>query len=99
MWNWIQVREWKDWKVLHSYELSKFDLIPYKESSSGTCVDMDECRAECFEETQRLSDICHKCHENSFCTNNVGSYHCQCNDGYEGDGYNCEDKNDCEDSR
>lgn len=85
--------------MLHCYELSKFDLIPYKENSSGACIDMDECRAECYEETQRLSDICHKCHENSFCTNNVGSYHCQCNDGYEGDGYNCEDKNDCEDSR
>ena len=46
-----------------------------------------------------LSDLCQICDANAFCTNNVGSYHCECNEGYEGDGFNCDDKNDCEDLR
>ena len=30
------------------------------------------------------------CHTNASCTNTEGSYNCKCNNGYKGDGYNCQ---------
>ena len=32
----------------------------------------------------------HGCHENATCTDTDGSYTCMCDDGYTGDGFNCE---------
>lgn len=29
------------------------------------------------------------CHQKSFCNNTIGSYHCICNEGYEGTGQTC----------
>ena len=29
------------------------------------------------------------CHEKAECNNTEGSYKCECNTGYEGDGYHC----------
>ena len=40
---------------------------------------------ECVEGTSN-------CHNNATCTNNYGSYECACNDGFEGDGFNCTGK-------
>ena len=40
--------------------------------------DIDEC-------ARNLS----RCDENAECTNTDGSYNCSCNNGYEGDGFNC----------
>lgn len=31
----------------------------------------------------------HGCHANAACVNTLGSYHCQCHEGYVGDGYQC----------
>ena len=31
----------------------------------------------------------HGCHPLSFCVNSPGSFHCQCFDGYTGDGHTC----------
>ena len=42
------------------------------------CTDIDEC-----------SEGFNLCENNSYCVNTIGSYHCQCNHGYEGDGNNC----------
>ncbi|KAM3723456.1 Fibrillin-1 [Dirofilaria immitis] len=47
------------------------------------CVDINEC-------AQR--DICH---ENAFCNNIMGSYACRCQPGYQGDGFNCDDIDEC----
>ena len=47
--------------------------------------DIDECATEKDE-----------CNENAACTNNVGSYTCAYNIGFEGTGRICEDINECE---
>ena len=44
-------------------------------------TDIDEC-----------SEGDHICANNSFCVNTPGSYHCHCNNGYEGDGNVCSKK-------
>lgn len=42
-------------------------------------VDINEC----------VYDGGNKCHEAAECTNTEGSYRCDCEDGYTGDGLNC----------
>lgn len=36
-----------------------------------------------------IDDECSKCDENAGCIYNEGAYKCQCDAGYEGDGYSC----------
>ena len=48
------------------------------------CSDIDECAAETDE-----------CDDNAACTNNIGSYACACNIGFEGSGRTCQDINEC----
>ena len=59
------------------------------------------CLARYTADTDRIlspSDInecksgAHKCHAGARCTNTVGSYTCQCNPGYHGDGRTCTGK-------
>ena len=52
--------------------------------ADGKCIDFDEC-----------SQTEHNCHKHANCTNNGGSYRCECNIGYRGDGFDCEDHNEC----
>ena len=49
------------------------------------CIDIDGCATEKDEYD-----------ENAACTNNVDSYTCACNVGFEGTGRICEDINQCE---
>ena len=44
-------------------------------------LDLDECRGNN-----------NHCHQNAVCTNNLGSYKCQCATGYTGDGISCSGK-------
>jgi len=53
------------------------------------CIDLDECLTPEFNE----------CDGNATCTNNDGSYVCNCNPGYEGDGRTCLDIQECNDPR
>ena len=39
-------------------------------------IDIDECKTN-------------PCHSNASCTDNEGSFDCQCNSGFSGDGHNC----------
>lgn len=43
-------------------------------------VDEDECCAGTF------------CHINSTCSNSLGGFNCSCNDGFSGNGTDCEGK-------
>ncbi|XP_028518446.1 neurotrypsin, partial [Exaiptasia diaphana] len=51
---------------------------------SYTCKrDINEC------------SVVDSCHPDAFCTNTIGSYICQCNPGYNGDGKSCSDVDEC----
>jgi len=52
------------------------------------CSDINECETGDFE-----------CDDNAECINTEGSYECNCNNGYEGDGKNCFDVNECDKGR
>lgn len=50
---------------------------------SGDCTDVDECSSNV-------------CPDNSNCANSVGSYTCECVYGYEEDGDDCVEINECD---
>ena len=64
-----------------------------------SCIDSDECAI--LDQPQvhmNVSDPLYDsnmCSENGFCTNTEGAYNCTCNDGYEGDGFNCTNIDEC----
>ena len=51
-------------------------------SQSRDCIDVDECQFDV-------------CDANGTCTNAIGSYSCECNDGFDGDGITCHDRDEC----
>jgi len=53
------------------------------EVESGLCVDVDEC----------LNDVCSA---DATCTNSHGGFDCACNTGFSGDGFVCDDINECD---
>ena len=57
--------------------------IGYLQRNAGECVDEDEC------------DFYTNCQHS--CVNTEGSFHCECNEGYQlaDDGYSCNDINEC----
>ena len=63
------------------------------------CTEVDECTAtiEALRAAapDHLVGTIHYCHDDAFCTNTDGGYNCTCNDGYEGDGFNCTDVDEC----
>ena len=48
-----------------------------------------------IDENECLSD---PCHTNANCTDTIGSYLCECDDGYTGDGWNCTNIQECDSS-
>ena len=67
-------------KIFHFIMCIKyFTFLHHKFFFSLYFTDIDEC----------LSD---PCHINANCSDNPGSYDCQCNVGYSGNGFNCSSK-------
>lgn len=64
-------------------------LPGFEEHDTGTvdakCVDVDECSLQT-----------HRCHAHAACTDASGSYTCSCKTGYSGDGFHCENINECD---
>ncbi|KAI8497140.1 Sushi, von Willebrand factor type A, EGF and pentraxin [Branchiostoma belcheri] len=69
-----------------------------------TCEDVNEClnNVNCEGKTQEECAILSRggkgyniCSPEADCINTVGSYHCQCKDGYAGDGVHCADIDEC----
>ena len=54
------------------------------------CVDVDECT----EGVHNCST--YKGQENAICTNTIGGFQCSCIQGWQGDGYYCNDFNECD---
>ncbi|TKR68510.1 hypothetical protein L596_024483 [Steinernema carpocapsae] len=51
----------------------------------GVCSDINEC------ESSEIS----RCHKDAICKNVMGGHVCQCQPGYQGDGYSCIDVDEC----
>ncbi|XP_071482117.1 uncharacterized protein [Diadema antillarum] len=69
--------------LLYSYECGCFDgfsLLPDMRS----CLDIDECDIETDQ-----------CDNNADCANTLGSYTCTCRTGYVGDGFVCDEIDEC----
>lgn len=45
-------------------------------------LDIDEC----------ASADTNECHDNSTCVNTIGQYYCTCDEGFSGDGFDCQSK-------
>ena len=50
------------------------------------CIDVDECD---------LQNPNHTCDAQAFCLNNEGSFTCECNKGFSGNGHSCFDIDEC----
>ena len=50
-------------------------------SDNDSCINVDECDRNT-----------HNCASEATCTDTEGSFDCDCNDGYEGDGFQCTGK-------
>ena len=61
-----------------------FQKPPTSSPTSHPTIDVNEC-----------SDNTHSCDANAECTNTQGSYTCECNHGYTGDGFECTNINEC----
>jgi len=49
----------------------------------------------CENDIDECSSAANECHQNASCHNTKGSYNCTCKDGFEGDGKNCTDFDEC----
>ena len=64
-------------------------LRPWFCGDGFDCQDIDECA-----DSRLRNALGDNCHDNAGCTNTDGSYECGCNDGYFGNGTDCENSNE-----
>uniref|UniRef100_A0A8R1DNL8 FiBrilliN homolog n=1 Tax=Caenorhabditis japonica TaxID=281687 RepID=A0A8R1DNL8_CAEJA len=58
---------------------------PGYEFLAGKCEDVDECASKSL----------NKCDIRAECINTIGGYKCECEEGFDGDGKNCQPKSSC----
>ncbi|CAH1793372.1 unnamed protein product, partial [Owenia fusiformis] len=67
------------------------------EGDGVSCTDIDECAAGQMDALMETPAGL-PCNSDATCNNTPGSYTCECNQGFKGDGATCEDINECEDN-
>ena len=58
--------------------------VGYEPGIEDLCTDIDECK-----------ELTHDCYWKANCVNTEASFECVCKDGFQGDGYNCADIDEC----
>ena len=58
--------------------------VGYEAGIEDLCTDIDECK-----------ELTHDCDWKANCVNIEASFECVCKDGFQGDGYNCADIDEC----
>lgn len=85
-------------RISGSYLCECWTGFSENKTSSG-CDDLDECTADLL--TGIATHNCHRLADRpdlvtAYCKNTIGTYDCECNDGFSGDGFICNDKDECE---
>ena len=71
---------YKIFQFFKTWKFIHFSIITLPNISLTAFLDIDECSGD------------NDCHDDANCTDTVGSYICSCNEGYTGNGINCDGK-------
>ncbi|XP_065071004.1 uncharacterized protein LOC135695686 isoform X2 [Rhopilema esculentum] len=96
----IQTYYRQKWKYLSTNYTET--LIGRNCKTFGKCSNGYKCYDTCSCPGYQCVDECatgtHNCHQNAKCSNSVGSFSCQCNQGFQGNGSICKDIDECKEN-
>lgn len=79
------------WEVVYRYHKKAFHALPQRKPDSKFNLFYHALSLFCFLDINECS-LSNACHPNSNCSNTLGSFICECNPGYSGDGKTCAGK-------